>query len=51
MAEYDVNKMPKKSPLSVQINLEKFEPATDEEKHQQDVMSKALPFSRTVCAS
>ena len=44
MAEYDVNKMPKKSPLSVQINLEKFEPATDEEKHQQDVMSQSTTF-------
>ncbi len=44
MAEYDVNKMPKKSPLSVQINLEKFEPATDEEKHQQDVMSQSATF-------
>lgn len=44
MAEYDLNKMPKKSPLSVQINLEKFEPATDEEKHQQDVMSQSATF-------
>ena len=38
MAEYDVNKVPKKSILSVQMDLSKFAPATDEEKKQQDVM-------------
>ena len=34
--EYDVNQMPKKSPLSFQVDLAKFEKATDEEKMQQD---------------
>ena len=46
MAEYDVNKVPKKSPLSLQLNLQKFEPATEEEKKQQDVMSKSTTFFR-----
>lgn len=41
---YDVNKMPKKNPLSLQINLQKFEKATDEEKKQQDVMAESTSF-------
>ena len=36
--------MPKKSPLSFQIDLKKFEKATDEEKRQQDVMSESTSF-------
>lgn len=36
--------MPKKSPLSMQIDLSKFEKATDEEKAQQDVMSESTTF-------
>ena len=36
--------MPKKSPLSFQIDLKKFEKATDEEKKQQDVMSESTSF-------
>lgn len=35
---------PKKSPLSAQIDLSKFLPATDEEKRQQDVMSESTTF-------
>jgi len=46
MAEYDVNSVPKKKPLSLQLDLNKFEPATDEEKRQQDVMSKSTTFFR-----
>lgn len=38
--------MPKKSPLSLQIDLRKFEKATDEEKRQQDVMSESTSFFR-----
>ncbi len=38
----------KKSPLSAQVDLSKFAPATDEEKRQQDVMGES---SRTVCAA
>lgn len=38
--------MPKKSPLSFQIDLKKFEKATDEEKRQQDVMSESSSFFR-----
>ena len=34
-----IDRMPKKNPLSFQIDLSKFEKATDEEKKQQDVMS------------
>jgi oligopeptide transport system permease protein len=45
----DNNKLPKKNPLSAQIDLSKFSsadfvPATDEEKRQQDVMSKSTTF-------
>ena len=43
---YDVNKMPKKNPLSLQIDLQKFEKATEEEKKQADVMSESTSFFR-----
>ena len=42
--EYDVNQMPKKSPLSFQIDLSKFEKATEDEKKQQEVMSESVSF-------
>lgn len=38
--------MPKKRKLSLQLDLSKFEPASDEEKRQQDVMSKSTTFFR-----
>ena len=38
MDKKNIDEMPKKSPLSLQIDLQKFEKATDEEKKQQDVM-------------
>jgi oligopeptide transport system permease protein len=38
------NNFPKKNILSTQIDLSKFEPATDEEKRQQDVMSESTTF-------
>lgn len=41
---YDVEKTPKKQILSMQLDLQKFEKATDEEKKQQDVMSKSTTF-------
>ena len=45
MKEFDdPNVMPKKAPFSMQIDLKKFEKATDEEKRQQDVMSKSTTF-------
>lgn len=40
----NLDTMPKKSPLSFQIDLKKFEKATDEEKRQQDVMSESTSF-------
>ena len=45
----DNNNLPKKNPLSAQIDLSKFSsadfiPATDEEKRQQDVMSESTTF-------
>jgi len=46
MAEYDASKLPKKNILSAQLDLSQFEPATDEEKKQQDVMSKSTTFFR-----
>ncbi len=39
-----IDEMPKKSPLSMQIDLSKFEKATEEEKRQQDVMSESVSF-------
>ncbi|MCI2050143.1 MAG: ABC transporter permease [Lachnospiraceae bacterium] len=36
--------LPKKNPLSLQLDLSKFEKATDEEKRQQDVMSESTTF-------
>ena len=36
----------KKAPLSLQIDLSKFEKATEEEKRQQDVMSESTTFFR-----
>ena len=38
--------MPKKNPLSLQVDMSKFEKATDEEKRQQDVMSESTTFFR-----
>ena len=46
MVKYDENGTPKKNNLSLQIDLSKFEPATEEEKKQQDVMSKSSTFFR-----
>ena len=40
----NIDEMPKKSPLSLQIDLKKFEKATEEEKKQQDVMSESVSF-------
>ena len=39
-----MDQMPKKSPLGFQVDLKKFEKATDEEKRQQDVMSESVSF-------
>jgi len=44
MQEYDVNKMPKKALFSCQIDLSKFEKASDSEKMQQDVMGESTTF-------
>ena len=43
------NDLPKRRPLSAQLDLSKFSkenfaPATEEEKRQQDVMSKSTTF-------
>lgn len=40
----DNDKLPKKNPLSMQIDLSKFEPASDEEKKQQDIMRPSTTF-------
>ena len=45
--QYDPNVTPKKQVFSAQIDLKKFEKATDEEKKQQDVMSETA----TACVS
>ena len=44
MDQYDVNKTPKKQVLSMQLDLSKFEKASEEEKKQADVMSKSTTF-------
>ena len=44
MVQYNENGLPKKSPLSAQIDLSRFEKATDDEKRQQEVMSKSTTF-------
>ena len=44
MENKDLDKMPKKSPFSFQVDLSKFEKATDEEKRQQEVMSESSTF-------
>ncbi|MDD6064250.1 MAG: ABC transporter permease [Clostridiales bacterium] len=44
METFDPNKTPKKQILSAQIDLSKFERATEEEKRQQDVMSESTSF-------
>ena len=46
MSENNINEMPRKNPLSAQIDLSKFEKATEEEKRQQDVMSESTTFFR-----
>ena len=44
--QYYPNVTPKKQVFSAQIDLKKFEKATDEEKKQQDVMSESTTFFR-----
>ena len=49
MEEKMTNDLPKKNPLSMQIDLSKFSaeqfiPATEDEKRQQDVMSESTTF-------
>ena len=42
----NIDKMPKKNPLSFQLNLRDFEKATDEEKAQKVIMSESMTFFR-----
>ena len=47
--ENNENSLPKKNPLSMQLDLSKFSPdafapATEDEKRQQDVMSESTTF-------
>ena len=44
MDNFDPNNTPKKQVLSAQIDLSKFEKATEDEKRQQDVMSQSTSF-------
>ena len=41
---YDPNQNPTKRPFSLQLDVNKFEKATDEEKQQQEVMSESTTF-------
>ena len=49
--EFKDDMLPRKHFLSLQINLQKFSPATDEEKQQHETMRESTTFSGTVCAS
>lgn len=40
----DINEMPKKNPLSLQLNLQSFDLATDEEKYMQQRMRESTTF-------
>ena len=51
MREFKEDRLPKKSLLSLQIDLNKFSPATDEEKQQHETMRESTTFSATACAS
>ena len=44
MTDYDPNKAPRKNPFSLQIDVAKFEPATEEEKAQQETMRESTTF-------
>ena len=40
----EIDKLPKKNPLSMQLDLQSFEPATDEEKFMQQRMRESTTF-------
>ncbi len=40
----EINKMPRKNALSLQVDVSRFEKATEDEKRQQEVMSKSTTF-------
>ena len=44
MIDRTESNVPKKSPLSLQMDLSKFTLATEEEKAQQEVMSESTTF-------
>ncbi len=44
MEDKNTSQLPKKNILSAQIDLSKFQPATQEEKQQQDVMAESVTF-------
>ena len=46
MRTYNADKLPKKNLLSLQIDLKKFEAATDEEKQQHETMRESTTFFR-----
>ena len=46
MSDYNPNIAPKKRPFSLQLDVAKFEPATDEEKAQHETMRESTTFFR-----
>ena len=46
MHEFKEDQLPKKNLLSLQIDLNKFSPATDEEKQQHETMRESTTFFR-----
>lgn len=44
MKDAETKSLPKKQILSMQMDLSKFQPATEDEKRQQDVMSESTSF-------
>ena len=46
MHTFDESRLPKKNLLSMQIDLSKFEPASEEEKQQHETMRESTTFFR-----
>ena len=46
MSEFDPNQVPVKRPFSLQLDLSKFEPATEEEKAQHETQRESTTFFR-----
>ena len=48
MSDYNPNIAPEKRPFSLQLDVAKFEPATEEEKAQHETMRESTTFFRGI---